>query len=214
MRNIPALGALFPRIRQGVLAATLTQPEKWWYLSELAQYLHTSPSSLQRELAALVASGILQKRREGTRKYFKAQTRSPLFLELRGLFEKTTGLIPVLRELLQPLEDKVECAFVYGSVARGEEHATSDVDLMVIGRVGLAALSPALRRTELRLGREVNATTYSTFEFRQKVAAKDHFLLTVLQGPKQFVKGRQRDLDKIIGSQRRPETQDVQARTR
>lgn len=199
MRNMAALEALFPRIRQGVLVATLTQPEKWWYLSELAEHLHTTPSSLQRELAALVAIGILQKRREGARKYFKAQRASPLFPELRGLFDKTAGLIPVLQEILQPLQDKIECAFVYGSVARGEEGALSDVDLMVIGSAGLAALSPALRKAESRLGREINVTSYSESEFRQKLAAKDHFLSTVLRERKQFVKGGRSDLDKIIG---------------
>lgn len=79
MRSSPVLEALFPKVRQGVLAATLTQPGKWWYLSELAQFLHTTPSSLQRELKALAASGILERRREGTRRtYFKAETRSPL----------------------------------------------------------------------------------------------------------------------------------------
>lgn len=199
VRNVPVLQALFPRIRQGVLVATLTQPEKWWYLSELAEHLHTTPSSLQRELAALVDIGILQKRREGTRKYFRAHTRSPLFPELRGLFEKTAGLIPALREVLQPLQDKIECAFVYGSVARGGDHALSDVDLMVIGSAGLAALSPLLRKAESRLGREINVMSYSESEFCQKLAAKDHFLATVLRGRKQFVKGRRIDLGKIIG---------------
>ncbi len=199
MRNAPALEALFPKIRQGVLAATLTRPEKWWYLSELAQYLHTTPSSLQRELAALAASGILQKRREGTRIYFKAETRSPMFPELRRLFEKTVGLIPTVRQALGPFEDKITCAFVYGSVARSEEQAVSDIDLMVIGTVGLADLAPALRKAEARLGRDVNVTSYSAGEFRVKVAANDHFVSTVLRGPKQFVKGSQHDLDKLIG---------------
>lgn len=89
MRKTAALTALFPTVRGAVLAATLTQPDKWWYLSELAEFLRTTPSSLQRELKALVGGGILQQRREGTRTYFKAEIRSPLFPELRGLFEKT-----------------------------------------------------------------------------------------------------------------------------
>ena len=88
MRNCPALSALFPATRRSLLAATLVQPDKWWYLSELAQHLRTTPSSLQRELSSLVAAGLLQKRREGTRTYFKAETRSPLFPELSRLFEK------------------------------------------------------------------------------------------------------------------------------
>jgi len=196
-KNAPALDSLFPSVRQRVLAATLGQPEKWWYLSELANFLHTRPSSLQRELSSLEQSGILQQRKDGRRTYFKAETRSPIFRELRSIFEKTVGLIPTLRHALQPLADNIVCAFVYGSIARREERATSDVDLLVIGNVGLADLAPSLRRTERHLGREVNVTHYSVDEFRRKVAEGDHFLTTVLKGSLQFVKGEQRDLDAI-----------------
>ena len=199
MRNQSILTALFPRVRQGVLAATLTQPEKWWYLSELAARLGTGPSSLQRELGSLVASGILVRRRDGTRAYFKAETKSPVFRDLQQLFEKTFGLVPVLEQILSPFENKIQCAFVYGSVARGREHAMSDVDVMVIGEAGLADLSPGLRKAEERLGREVNVTLYSPKEFRQKVKLRDHFLTAVLRGPKRFVKGGPSDLDKIVG---------------
>jgi predicted nucleotidyltransferase len=199
MRNSSVLTALFPQVRQGVLAATLRQPEKWWYLSELADRLETTPSSLQRELASLVASGILAHRREGTRAYFKAETRSPVFRELQQLFEKTAGLVPMVKQILEPLGDKIQCAFIYGSVARNREHATSDVDLMVIGKAGLADLSPALRKAEQRLGREVNATAYSPEEFREKVKSRDHFLTTVLRARKHFVRGAQSELDEIVG---------------
>ncbi len=199
MRKNSLLGSLFPKVRQGVLAATLTQPDKWWYLSELAERLGTSPSSLQRELSSLVASGILVHRREGTRVYFKAETRSPVFPEMRQLFEKTAGLIPLLEEMLKPFGNKISCAFVYGSVARGQEHTLSDVDLMVVGRAGLADLSPALRKTERHLRREINVMVYSPQEFREKVKSRDHFLTMVLRGHKQFVKGDQNDLDDVVG---------------
>lgn len=197
MRKMSLLDTLFPVVRRGVLTATLTRPEKWWYLSELAAFLQTRPSSLQRELAALVQTGILEQRRDGRRTYFKAETRSPIFRDLQGIFEKTVGLIPTLRTALRPFENKVACAFVYGSVARGEERVTSDVDLMVIGDVGLAELSPSLRKAEKRLGREINVTNYSVDEFRRKVAQGHHFLATVLKGGLQFVKGEQRDLEAI-----------------
>ena len=196
-KNAPALDSLFPTVRQGVLAATLTRPEKWWYLSELAEFLHTRPSSLQRELSSLEQSGILQQRKDGRRTYFKAETRSPIFRELRSIFEKTVGLIPMLKIALRPVADKIVCAFVYGSIARREEHATSDVDLMVVGSVGLLALAPVLAKVEKRLGREVNVTNYSVDEFRRKVVENDHFLTTVMKGSLQFVKGERRDLDAI-----------------
>jgi predicted nucleotidyltransferase len=199
MRNIGVLDTLFPEVRQGILSATLTRPDKWWYLSELANFLQTRPSSLQRELTALVQSGILAQRRDGRRTYFKAETRSPIFRDLRSIFEKTVGLIPTLRTALRPLENKIACAFVYGSVARGEERATSDVDLMVVGDVGLTDLIPSLGKAEKRLGREINVTNYSVNEFRTKASQRNHFLMTVLNGTLHFVKGEQRDLDAITG---------------
>ena len=201
MRTSVALDTLFPGVRGGVLSATLTRPDKWWYLSELAHFLHTRPSSLQRELAALVQSGILEKRRDGRRTYFKAETRSPIFGDLRSIFEKTVGLVPTLKTVLRPFADRIACAFIYGSVARREERATSDIDLMIIGEVGLSELSSTLRRAEKRLGREVNVTNYSVDEFGRKVAESDHFLTTVLKGNLEFVKGEQRDLGAITRQQ-------------
>jgi hypothetical protein len=91
----------------------------------------------------LVESGILLHRREGTRAYFKAETQSPVFQELQQLFEKTAGLAPILEQILKPFGNKIRYAFIYGCVARNREHATSDVDVMVIGSTGLADLSPA-----------------------------------------------------------------------
>jgi len=114
MRTSVALDTLFPRVRRGVLSATLTRPDKWWYLSELAHFLHTRPSSLQRELAALVQSGILEQRRDGRRTYFKAETRSPIFGDLRSIFEKTVGLVPTLKTVLRPFEDRIACASSMG----------------------------------------------------------------------------------------------------
>ena len=153
---------------------------------------------MQRELSALVRTGILEQRREGARVYFRAQKRSPIYRELRGIVEKTAGIIPVVRTLLAPFGRKIHCAFVYGSIARAQEHATSDIDLMVIGQVGLSALTPALRKAERALGRDLNASTYSADEFRGKVEKNDHFLTAILKRPKQFVKGTEGELDSII----------------
>jgi predicted nucleotidyltransferase len=137
-----------------------------------------------------------------------------LFPELRGLLEKTAGLLPTLRQALKPFAGRIDCAFVYGSVARSREHALSDVDLLVIGVVGLAELAPALRKVEARLGREVNVTSYSGPEFEKKVAAKDHFISEVLRGPKEFLKGNERDLDEVIGKSRRSAASNIEKRAR
>ena len=137
-----------------------------------------------------------------------------MFTDLRGLVEKTAGLFSTLQQLLEQFDTRVDVAFVYGSIARGEEHATSDVDLLVIGSVGLAELAPALRKVEAQLGREVSVTSYSRPEFKKKVGAGDHFLSEVLRAPKQFVKGEQRDLDEVVGKPRRSKASNIQKGTR
>src|SRR5215510_4172165 len=155
MRKKRALDSLFPQTRQAVLIATLLQPNRWWYLSDLAKHLGVSPSSLQRELAALVSADILRQRRDGNRVYFQANPDCPFLPELQGLLVKTTGMLDILREALTPFANRLHWAFIYGSVAHAEELATSDVDLMIIGKLGLAELAPALRHTEKRLSRAV-----------------------------------------------------------
>ncbi len=107
---------------------------------------------------------------------------------------KTTGIIDVLRESLAPSAERIEWAFVYGSVARATELASSDVDLMIIGQVGLAELTPALRRAEEQLGRPVNPTVYTRKEFATKLHAGHHFLKAVLDGEKLLVLGDPHEL--------------------
>ena len=199
MRRKNPIDALFPKIRQNILAATYFQPEKWWFMSELATFIQTTPSSLQRELVSLVESGILRQRRDGNRLYFQAETDSPIFAPLGELITQTLGIIEKLKELLLPFAEKINCAFIYGSVARREEHALSDVDLMVIGSVGLADLSPILRESERRFNREINAICYSTDEFGKKMRAENHFLMSVLKKEKIFLIGDENELEKLAG---------------
>jgi len=118
MSSYGTVVALFPTIRAGVLSATMLQPERWWFMTELARHLETSPSSLQRELESLVAAGLLLRRQDGRRAYFKANADSPLFADLCGLLEKTSGLVPALKSSLAGFDDRIKLAFLYGSVAR------------------------------------------------------------------------------------------------
>jgi DNA-binding transcriptional ArsR family regulator len=194
MRKSRALDALFPKTRQVILAATVLHPERWWYLSDLAKHLGVRPSSLQRELTSLVDAGVLRRRQDGNRVYFQAQPDCPFLPELQGLLVKTAGVVDTLREVLSPFAKRIDWAFVYGSMARAEELASSDVDLMIIGDVGLADLTPALRRAEGRLGRAVNPTLYTREEFATKLHAGHHFLRTVLDGEKLFILGEPHEL--------------------
>jgi predicted nucleotidyltransferase len=196
MRMNGAVEVLFPTIRGGVLSATLLQPARWWFMTELARHLEVTPSSLQRELESLVDAGLLLRRQDGRRTYFKADTDSAIFPELRGLMEKTTGIVPTLRAGLKKFNKRIDLAFVYGSIARGEEHSGSDIDLMIVGTVRQIDLVPALKKLEARFGREVNAVLFSPEEFHRKLAARDHFLRSVLKGKTIWLKGTSDELEK------------------
>jgi predicted nucleotidyltransferase len=202
------LETIFPPVRAGILSAVLLEPRRWWFLSELARHLDAGPSSLQRELESLVGSGILERREDGRRVYFRANTGSPVFADLRGLVEKTAGVVPALARALDPFEDRIELAFVYGSIAREQEGASSDVDLMIVGSVKQIDLVPVLRKLEDRFGREVNATLYSPREFRGKLVAGDHFLNSVLKGRTILLKGSLDELDKAAAGRKSPPPQD------
>jgi len=187
MRIMRALDALLPKTRQGILAATLVQPEKAWYAAELAHRLGVPSSSLQRELHDLSEAGILKTYRQGRMVYYQANRDSPVFPDLRGLLLKTAGLVDVLAHALKPVATKVATAFVYGSIAAGSEESDSDIDLMVVGQVSPQDLALPLRRARESLGRAINPTLYTPAEFERKHAANDPFLKEVLDKPKLVV---------------------------
>jgi predicted nucleotidyltransferase len=191
------MDALVSRTKQQVLSATLLQPERRWYLLELARHLGVRPSSLQRELKLLAAAGILKRDQNGNRVYFQADAACPIFAELAQILAKTVGIVDVLKEMLEPLRDRITVAFVYGSVAVSSERSTSDIDLMVIGHILLSAVAPALRNAEQKLARAVNPIVYTPDEFRRRIARENHFLTSVLRGEPLFVIGDQNDLAKL-----------------
>jgi predicted nucleotidyltransferase len=159
------------------------------------------PSSLQRELESLVASGLLIRRQEGKRVYFRANSESPLFPELKGLVEKTVGIVPALKEAIKRFGDRIQLALLYGSMARGTENPGSDVDLMIVGGIKQIDLLPTLRKLEVRFRREVNVTLFSPEEFRRKLAAGDHFLDSVLKGTTIPLKGKLHELEETSPGQ-------------
>jgi predicted nucleotidyltransferase len=199
MRKIRSLDALLPKTRQGILAAMLIQPERAWYVSELARHMEVPSSSLQRELHDLTAAGILKTHRQGRMAYFQANASSPIYPDLRGLILKTAGLVDVLADSLKSLTRKLQLVFVYGSIASGTEQSGSDIDLMVVGTASPEDLAVRLRRARELLGREVNPTVYTPAEFGKKRQANDHFLTRVLDTPRLFVVGSNDDLGKVAG---------------
>lgn len=214
MRKSPTLDALFTVPRQGILAATLMEPRRWWYLSDLARHLGVHHATLQRDLARLTGAGILLKRRDGNRVYYRANSESPIFAELSALLMKTAGLVDVLKDALRPFERIIHLAFVYGSFAGSTEVSESDIDFMILGDVTLRDLAPVLPRLERTLSRPVNPSIYRPAEFVEKASSENHFIRDVLRSKKLFIIGNQDDLDKLAQGRASAKTLARQARNR
>jgi predicted nucleotidyltransferase len=191
---------LFGSTRRRVLGWLLGHPDEAYYLRELARHIGGAVGAIQRELELLTASGLVRREVRGKQVYFQANQKAAIFTELQGLFAKTVGLVDILRESLIPLADRIHAAFVFGSAARGELHASSDVDLLVVGDVSFGDVIAAIQGAEKRLGREVNPTVYSEQEFRAKALAKQHFVTAILTEPKMLVLGQEVALTQLPDS--------------
>lgn len=161
---------LFTRTQRGVLALLFGLPERSYYLNEIVRTAGLGVGAAQRELEALSACGLVSVERVGNQKHYKANAAAPIFEELRGIVQKTFGLVDVLREMLAPVASHVEVAFVYGSVAKGSDRASSDVDLMIISdKLSYSDVMTISLQASARLGREVHPTLYKSAEFRRKL---------------------------------------------
>jgi predicted nucleotidyltransferase len=182
--------ALFSGTRQRVLGLLFGQPSRSFYASELIQRVGSGSGAVQRELANLVQSGLVTVRPVGNQKHFQANPASPIFAELCGIVQKTTGLADPLREALGPLADRIAAAFVYGSVAKQADTAASDIDLMILGDdLTYGDVFGALESASATLGRTVNPTILSRTELARRLANQESFLTRVLQQPKVWIIG-------------------------
>lgn len=191
--------ALFGRVRGVVLALFLTRPETALYVREVISLAGVGQGAVQRELLRLTEAGILIRERRGRQVFYRANTEAPVYPELRGLIVKTVGLVDVLRAALAPVSERIAVAFVFGSFARGTANGQSDVDVMIIGEIGFAEAVAALAPAEETLGREVNPSVYPASEFRQRLAAGQHFLTAVLREPRLYLVGDSDALGRVAG---------------
>jgi predicted nucleotidyltransferase len=187
--------ALFTKVQQRVLGILFGNPGRSFYANEVIALAGSGTGAVQRELTRLEAAGLLTVTRVGNQKYYRANTATPVFEELRGLVLKTSGLSDVLRAALAPLAAQISAAFVFGSVAKGQDSAESDIDLMVVSdSLSHADLFAALEESASRLGRPVNPTVYSQQQLAKRVREDNAFIKRVLAQPKLWLMGDQHGL--------------------
>ena len=177
------------------------------HIREIERQSGLSFRTVHQELKKLKQMDLIRERRSGNRVYYRANDEHPLFNDLRNIVLKTSGLVEVLREALD--REEVKVAFVFGSIARKDEGARSDVDLMVIGDVGLRDLSGWLMGAYEKIGREISPHTLSLKEFKERKNKGEHFLSSVLNSPKLFVIGDEDELAALGRQRAAPFPQDI-----
>lgn len=180
--NIGLADALFSSTKQRVLALLFGQPDRQFFTAELIALAGKGSGAVQRELAALTESGLVTTTLVSRQKFYQANRKSPIFSELQMIVAKTVGLVFPLKEILEKLK-AVRHAFIFGSIAKGSDRASSDIDLFIIAEsLSLSEIYESIEPIERQLARPINCTLYSPREFDKKIAEKNPFVLKVLQG--------------------------------
>lgn len=186
---------LFSKTQQQVLGLLFGTPDKSYYANEIVRHAGVGSGTVQRELEKLTGAGLLTVSHVGNQKHYQANRHSPIFEELRGIVIKTFGLSDTLRSGLSGIAQRIKVAFVYGSVAKSTDTASSDIDLMIVSPdLNYSEVMAQLVETESRMGRRINPTLYKPEDFARKLAEDNAFVTRVLEQPKIFLIGTEDDL--------------------
>lgn len=182
--------ALFSGTRQQVLRILFGQPERSFYANEIINLAASGSGAVQRELVTLTESGLVTAERRGNQKHYQANPHSPIFAELRGIVQKTIGVAEPIRNALSAIAPQIDAAFVYGSIARKTDTASSDVDLMLVSdSISYGEAYAALEDVGQIIHRPINPTILTKAEFSRRLQAKEAFLTRVLAQPKIWIIG-------------------------
>ena len=188
--------ALFSNVQRRLLALIFGNPGSSFYTREIVRRVNSGTGAVERELKRLQRSGLVTVKDIGNQRHYSANRKSPIYRELYSLVKKTSGLNEPLSRSLEPFAEKIRAAFVYGSMAKQTDAASSDIDLMVIGEnITYSDLYSGLHKAEIQLGRPVNPTILEFAEWVRKHAEKNSFVEKVSKQPKIFVVGSEADLN-------------------
>jgi predicted nucleotidyltransferase len=198
MGTMPKLGlssALFSKVQRRVLALIFGHPDRSFYTSEIVRNVHSGVGAVARELSKLERSGLVSVERITNQKHYRANRAAPIFEELRALVEKTVGLTEPIKQSFEPYANVIKSAFVYGSVAKGVDTASSDIDLMVIGDdLNFSDLYTVAQNVENKLGRKIHPLFMSSGDWQRKTSEKGSVFSKIRHSPKIFVVGSEKDL--------------------
>ena len=198
MRSQSLSDVLFTKTQQKVLGLMFTRPDESFYLNEIVRLAGVGKGTIQRELDRMQAAGLLTVKHIGNQIHYQVNKESPIYPELLRIVRKTFGMVEVIKGSLQHLDAQIDLAFIYGSIAKHEDTASSDIDLMVVTEsLAYAELMKALSRAEEAIGRPINPTIYNMEQLEGKLRDKKAFVEKVMEQPKLWIKGCDDDIRAI-----------------
>lgn len=181
------------KARKAIFQLYFNNPDSEYYLRQLEKILNIPVSIIRKELMMLEEKGIFISKKRGMQVYFYLNKPYPLFEELKSIVFKTIGVKGVMQKALLKIEG-ISAAFIYGSYAKGEENANSDIDLFIIGNINADKLISEIQRIENLVKREINYCFYSLSDWKDKKKKKNSFIMDVIENAKIFLIGGENDL--------------------
>jgi predicted nucleotidyltransferase len=193
-----SLAALFPSpVLVDILCLLLIHPEEEYYQRSFAEKTGHSLAQVQYALERIEEAGLVGKEKSGNRVYYQANTAHPAFNDLKQAFLKTVALGDVIREALKPLKKRIQFAFVYGSIATGNEQPNSDIDLFLMGEATLKDLSGIIADLSERLKREINPVSYTQESFLSRLVDTDRFATELVTTDKIWLIGDEHEFRRL-----------------
>jgi len=194
-----SLVSLFPSpVVLQVLSLFLTHPDERYYQRQVAELTGHSLLQVQHALERIEQAGLIRREKSGNRVYYHTEKGHPAFTDLQQALLKTDALGIVLAQAIQPFWERLQLAFVFGSIAKGEAGPESDIDLFLLGDIRLKELSTILSGSSEQLRREINPVIMTVTDYKERLTQKNRFALELLETPKIWLKGNQDEFSAVV----------------
>jgi DNA-binding transcriptional ArsR family regulator len=187
---------LSSRTRAEIFKLLFGTKEEELHIREIQRQSGLNDRTIRQELGKLLKLDLVIDRKDSNRVYYRANKSNPLYHDIKNLVLKSIGLVDVLRDALK--DKRIQISFVFGSISEGKETSDSDVDLFVIGTLGMRDVSALLSGAADKIGREINVHVMTRDEIKKRYSTEEHFIVNVIKSPKLFILGTEDDLKAVV----------------
>lgn len=149
------------RIR--LLLKFFLNPSTRSYLRQLAKEFGESTNGIRVELNKLANAKILDIKKDGRSKIYKANSQHPLFNEIRQIVLKSTGIDKVISNIIDKAGN-IHMAFIRGDYAVGKDSGL--IDLVIVGNnLNDEEIERVRKKTEKLINRKISLLKLTINEY-------------------------------------------------